>query len=67
MTAPVHISPRIEILVRNGHLEPYKDEIFIGALTLGTYFIYFSSLYFRLLLQFCILTDLSFNFKSFKL
>ena len=52
MTAPVHISPRIEILVRNGHLEPYKDEIFIGALTLGTYFIYFSSLYFRFLYNF---------------
>ena len=29
MTAPVHISPRIEILVRNGHLEPYKDEILL--------------------------------------
>ena len=41
MTAPVHISPRIEILVRNGHLEPYQDEIFSGARTLGTYFIYF--------------------------
>jgi len=46
MTVTVHISPRIEILVRNGHLEPYQDEIFIGALTLGTYFIYFFSLYF---------------------
>lgn len=62
VTPSGHISPEIENFVRNGHETTFIRLLKLSWVCKTPIFVFLSFISLPLLLQFCILTDLSLNF-----